>query len=59
MQVILIHLSNITGMHEEYTKRTMTLLVTDIGTIVFGTTAALTKGGLKAGAQSNLFTYFD
>nr|AHH02098.1 protein 91 [synthetic construct] len=45
--VILIHLSNITGMHEEYTKRTMTLLVTDIGTIVFGTTAALTKGGLK------------
>ncbi|KAK9807728.1 hypothetical protein WJX72_007297 [[Myrmecia] bisecta] len=45
--VILIHLCNITGMHEEYSERTMTLLVSDVGCIVWGTTAAFTKGPLK------------
>lgn len=40
-QVILIHLSNITGLKDEYSKRTMMLLVSDIGTIVMGVTAAL------------------
>nr|AHH02106.1 Chronos [synthetic construct] len=45
--VILIHLSNLTGLHEEYSKRTMTILVTDIGNIVWGITAAFTKGPLK------------
>nr|AHH02152.1 BsChR1 [synthetic construct] len=39
--VILIHLSNLTGMKDDYSKRTMGLLVSDIGTIVFGTTAAM------------------
>ncbi|GFH12230.1 channelopsin 1 [Haematococcus lacustris] len=39
--VILIHLSNLTGMKDDYSKRTMGLLISDIGTIVFGTTAAM------------------
>lgn len=46
-QVILIHLSNITGLEDEYSPRTMTLLVSDIGTIVWGVTAAMTRGNLK------------
>eukprot|EP01025_Chloroclados_australasicus_P047781 TRINITY_DN5390_c0_g2_i2.p1 TRINITY_DN5390_c0_g2~~TRINITY_DN5390_c0_g2_i2.p1 ORF type:complete len:496 (-),score=45.90 TRINITY_DN5390_c0_g2_i2:313-1647(-) len=45
---ILIHLSNITGLNEEYNKRTMRLLVSDIGTIVMGVTTASSTGWLKA-----------
>eukprot|EP01023_Acetabularia_acetabulum_P067255 TRINITY_DN9231_c0_g1_i1.p1 TRINITY_DN9231_c0_g1~~TRINITY_DN9231_c0_g1_i1.p1 ORF type:complete len:554 (+),score=89.72 TRINITY_DN9231_c0_g1_i1:195-1856(+) len=45
--VILIHLSNITGLNEEYNKRTMRLLVSDIGTIVMGVTTASSSGWLK------------
>nr|QCB66177.1 putative channel rhodopsin [Haematococcus lacustris] len=39
--VILIHLSNITGLKNDYNKRTMWLLVSDIGCVVMGVTAAL------------------
>jgi hypothetical protein len=47
LQVILIHLSNITGLNEEYSKRTMSLLVSDIGTIVMGATAAMSRAPTK------------
>lgn len=46
-QVILIHLSNLTGLKDDYSKRTMRLLVSDIGTIVFGVTSACSTGYLK------------
>nr|AHH02096.1 protein 85 [synthetic construct] len=39
--VILIHLSNVTGLSDDYGRRTMGLLVSDIATIVFGITAAM------------------
>nr|AER58217.1 channelopsin 1 [Chlamydomonas yellowstonensis] len=39
--VILIHLSNVTGLSDDYGRRTMGLLVSDIATIVFGVTAAM------------------
>jgi bacteriorhodopsin len=39
--VILIHLSNLTGMKNDYNKRTMALLVSDVGCIVWGITSAL------------------
>nr|AHH02120.1 NsChR [synthetic construct] len=42
--VILIHLSNVTGLKDNYSKRTMALLVSDIGTIVFGVTSAMCTG---------------
>ena len=45
--VLLIHLSNITGLHEEYSPRTMKLLVFDQGTILCGTTAAMSTGPVK------------
>ncbi|GFR44465.1 hypothetical protein Agub_g5726 [Astrephomene gubernaculifera] len=47
--VILIHLSNLTGLSEDYSRRTMQLLVSDIGTIVWGATAAMAKGPAKIG----------
>lgn len=43
--VILIHLSNLTGLDEEYSARTMELLTSDQGTICFGVTACLSRGG--------------
>ena len=46
-QVILIHLSNVTGLEGNYSKRSMSLLVSDVGTIVMGITSALAKGYLK------------
>ncbi|PNH09255.1 hypothetical protein TSOC_004141 [Tetrabaena socialis] len=45
--VILIHLSNLTGLKDDYNKRTMRLLVSDIGTIVWGATSAMSKGYVK------------
>lgn len=48
MQVILIHLSNLTGLKGEYSRRTMFLLVSDLGTIVWGVSAANAKGAAKA-----------
>ncbi|GAX82612.1 hypothetical protein CEUSTIGMA_g10038.t1 [Chlamydomonas eustigma] len=45
--VILIHLSNLTGLKDDYSKRTMRLLVSDIGCVVWGVSAALTTGYLK------------
>ncbi|GMH35170.1 hypothetical protein BSKO_03038 [Bryopsis sp. KO-2023] len=45
--VILIHLANITGLPGDTSKRGMKLVVSDIGTIVFGATAAFTKGNFK------------
>mgnify|MGYP002779093805 CR=1 FL=1 len=53
-QVILIHLSNITGLADDYSKRTMILLVSDIGTIVWGVTAAIASGYVKVGMTSAL-----
>jgi ABC-type amino acid transport system permease subunit len=47
-QVILIHLSNLTGLKGEYNKRTMFLLVSDLGCIVWGASAANAKGAAKA-----------
>jgi hypothetical protein len=52
VQVILIHLSNITGLADDYSKRTMILLVSDIGTIVWGVTAAIASGYVKVWAAS-------
>jgi hypothetical protein len=43
----LIHLSNLTGLADDYNKRTMSLLVSDIGTIVMGITAAMATGYVK------------
>jgi bacteriorhodopsin len=48
MQVILIHLSNLTGLKGEYSRRTMFLLVSDLGTIVWGIAAANALGTSKA-----------
>ncbi|WIA10699.1 hypothetical protein OEZ85_010879 [Tetradesmus obliquus] len=45
--VILIRLSNLTGLADDYNKRTMSLLVSDIGTIVMGVTAAIASGYVK------------
>lgn len=45
--MILIHLSNITGLKDDYSKRTMRLLVSDIGTIVWGATSAMAVGYVK------------
>ncbi|GLC48444.1 hypothetical protein PLESTB_000098500 [Pleodorina starrii] len=45
--VILIHLSNLTGLSDDYNKRTMRLLVSDIGTIVWGATSAMSSGYVK------------
>nr|AHH02141.1 protein 116 [synthetic construct] len=42
--VILIPLSNLTGLKDDYNKRTMRLLVSDIGTIVMGATSAMCTG---------------
>jgi hypothetical protein len=53
MQVILIHLSNITGLNDDYNKRTMTLLVSDIGCIVMGVTSALSKGPPKVSRRQS------
>lgn len=47
MQVILIHLSNLTGLNGEYSRRTMFLLVSDLGTIVWGVSAANATGAAK------------
>lgn len=44
--MILIHLSNLTGLDEEYSARTMGLLTSDQGTICFGVTAALSRNGV-------------
>nr|AHH02135.1 protein 122 [synthetic construct] len=46
--VILIHLSNLSGLTHDYSARTMGLLVSDIGTIVLGISAAFATGPLKA-----------
>jgi hypothetical protein len=51
VQVILIHLSNLTGLADDYNKRTMSLLVSDIGTIVMGITAAIASGYVKVRKQ--------
>uniref|UniRef100_A0A7S3QU15 Channelopsin 1 n=1 Tax=Dunaliella tertiolecta TaxID=3047 RepID=A0A7S3QU15_DUNTE len=62
--VILIHLSNLTGLKGDYSKRTMSLLVSDIGTIVFGTSAALAPPNhvkvifFIIGLCYGLFTFF-
>jgi hypothetical protein len=57
LQVILIHLSNITGLNDDYSPRTMRLLVSDIGTIVWGITAALATGPIKvSGGLSPRYT---
>ncbi len=49
--VILIHLSNLTGLKDDYSKRTMRLLVSDIGCVVWGITSAMATGYLKVGQQ--------
>ncbi|KXZ47652.1 hypothetical protein GPECTOR_34g811 [Gonium pectorale] len=61
--VILIHLSNLTGLKEDYSFKTMRLLVSDIGTIVFGATSAVCTGYLKwvffaIGCVYGGFTFF-
>lgn len=45
--MILIHLSNLTGLADDYNKRTMALLVSDIGRIVMLVTAAIVGGYIK------------
>ena len=45
--VILIALSNLTGLSATYSLRTMKLLSSEQGTLVFGMFAAMTSGGIK------------
>jgi len=45
--VILIHLSNITGLNDDYSGRTMSLITSDLGGICMAVTSALSKGWLK------------
>lgn len=45
--VILIALSNLSGLKDDYNFRTMKLLSSDQGTIVMGVTAAYSTGGVK------------
>lgn len=45
--VILIALSNLTGLKDDYNFRTMKLLTSDQGTIIMGVTAAYSTGGVK------------
>nr|AHH02123.1 TcChR [synthetic construct] len=45
--VILIHLSNITGLNDEYSGRTMSLLTSDLGGIAFAVLSALAVGWQK------------
>ena len=47
--VILIHLSNITGLNDEYSGRTMSLLTSDLGGIAFAVLSALAVGWQKVG----------
>ncbi|GLC33099.1 hypothetical protein PLESTB_000370500 [Pleodorina starrii] len=45
--VLLIHLSNLTGLNNDYSVRTMALLISDVGCIVWGATAAMCRGYLR------------
>nr|AHH02142.1 protein 95 [synthetic construct] len=61
--VILIHLSNLTGMKHHYPLRTMTLIVSDISCIVTGVQCALSNGYAKiiwflVSCAFGLVTYF-
>lgn len=64
LQVILIHLSNLTGLSGHYSRRTMFLLVSDVGTVVWGTAAALAVGPAKpiffcVGVCYSCLTYYN
>eukprot|EP00798_Chlamydomonas_sp_ICE-L_P020346 gene20346-27109_t len=61
--VILIHLSNLTGMKNDYNKRTMALLVSDVGCIVWGITAAFAQNEVKIifffmGLTFGMYTFY-
>nr|AHH02115.1 protein 92 [synthetic construct] len=45
--VILIHLSNLSGLKNDYSKRTMRLIVSCLGMLVFGMAGGLSTGWLK------------
>nr|AHH02114.1 protein 123 [synthetic construct] len=45
--VILIHMANLTGLNNSYSPRTMSLLISDVGCIVLGSTAAMATGWVK------------
>mmetsp|Transcript_1788 Transcript_1788/g.5199 ORF Transcript_1788/g.5199 Transcript_1788/m.5199 type:complete len:522 (-) Transcript_1788:1671-3236(-) len=45
--VILVQLCNITGLEADFNDRTMQVLISDVGAIVFGTYAAFSSGWLK------------
>eukprot|EP00242_Pyramimonas_sp_CCMP2087_P003546 CAMPEP_0198230456 /NCGR_PEP_ID=MMETSP1445-20131203/114672_1 /TAXON_ID=36898 /ORGANISM="Pyramimonas sp., Strain CCMP2087" /LENGTH=614 /DNA_ID=CAMNT_0043910999 /DNA_START=599 /DNA_END=2443 /DNA_ORIENTATION=- len=61
--VLLIALSNLTGLKDDYNWRTMKLLTADQGTILFGATGAMATGAVKpvffcVGATYGVVTYF-
>jgi len=61
--VLLIALSNLTGLKDDYNWRTMKLLTADQGTILFGATGAMASGSIKAvffvvGVSYGIVTYF-
>nr|AGT48261.1 VCOMET [synthetic construct] len=61
--VLLIHLSNLTGLKDDYSKRTMGLLVSDVGCIVWGATSAMCTGWTKIlffliSLSYGMYTYF-
>jgi len=61
--VLLIHLSNITGLQDEYSPRTMKVLTADQGTLIFGILAAMSSKGLKiffflCGATFGVTTFY-
>lgn len=61
--VLLIHLSNVTGLNDEYSPQTMKLLTSDQGTLIFGIMAAMGTGGIKVfffllGASFGVTTFY-
>jgi hypothetical protein len=54
LQVLLIHLSNLTGLKDDYGKGTMALLVCLLGCLMTGIVASLCKGPAKVWLQSLL-----
>lgn len=57
--MILIHTSNLTGLQDDYSKRTMNVLVGVIGVIVLGAVSAMAKGPVKASPLRLFLHAFD
>uniref|UniRef100_A0A061QPX0 O protein n=1 Tax=Tetraselmis sp. GSL018 TaxID=582737 RepID=A0A061QPX0_9CHLO len=61
--VILVQLCNITGLESDFNDRTMQVLISDVGAIVFGVSSAFSEGPLKmffflCGCCYGIFTFY-